>query len=162
MIDFLVEKGFHLMAYDDHGNDMRLVQIIDFIMEESSIEKAKKCLIDYVRPIDLEVAEWMLNNPHLINSSFIEFIPRIKPDFLEDDINTAYYPFTNGVIKITKDDITMIPYGNLKKHIWKSAKIDFDISIESFTDQNGEISWDSSIDYFPEFIWCISGKDNDR
>jgi hypothetical protein len=162
MLEFLSEQGFYLMAYDDAGNDMRLVQIKDYIIEESSIEKVKKTIFDYARPIDVEVAQWLINNHHLVSNSFLEFIPRIAPDFLTDDERTAYFPFRNCIAVVTKDKVDTITYGSCKKHIWKSSKIDFDFRPDSLLNEDLIFTFTPSLYDYPDFIQCITGRDSVR
>lgn len=161
LIEFLVNNGFYLMAYDAKGNDMRLVNVKDFMIEESSIEKVKKCIINFVKKIDQEVEDWMINRPNLINEAFLEYLPNIVPELLEDTQSTAYFPFSNKVVKITKDGIELVDYGQIKKHIWRSAKIDFDIEIEE-TLIGDKIDYHEESDPFIMFINYICGEDHYR
>jgi hypothetical protein len=161
LIDFLVENGFYLMAYDVNGNDMRLVNVKDFMIEESSIEKVKKCIFNYVKPIDEEVAAWIIDRHNLINESFLEFLPKIEPELLEDNKTTAYYPFANKVVKITADGIELVDYGQLKKHIWRSAKIDQEIEIEPIL-FGEEFRIDPDMDVYAQFIRLICNENNER
>ena len=161
LIEFLVNNGFYLMAYDAKGNDMRLVNVKDFMIEESSIEKVKKCIVNYVKTIDQEVEDWMMNRPNLINEAFLEYLPNVEPEILEDTQSTAYFPFTNKVVKITKDGIELVDYGQIKKHIWRSAKIDFDIEIEQLL-FGDEFQIDPELDIFAQFMRYVCGENDNR
>ena len=159
MIEFLEKQGFYLTAYDDAGNDVRLINIQDGIIEESSIEKAKKCLYDYVRVRNSDVAEYLVNHVHLINDSFIEFITKIDLKLLRDDMDSAYFPFKNKIVKITQDKIQLLDYGSIDMMIWKSAKIDYDIELVDGYLVDGTVVWNSDTDIFAEFVYLISGED---
>lgn len=161
LIEFLVNNGFYLMAYDANRNDMRLVNVKDFMIEESSIEKVKKCIINYVKTIDQEVEDWMMNRPNLINEAFLEYLPNVEPELLEDTKSTAYFPFSNKVVKITKDGIELVDYGQIKKHIWRSAKIDFDIEIEQLLFED-ELHIDPELDIFAQFMRYVCGENDNR
>ena len=57
IIKFLESRGFRLMPVDNYGNNLILVQIQDNIVEESTIEKAKKELYQYAQTRNQRAAE---------------------------------------------------------------------------------------------------------
>ena len=164
LLDFLVKNGFNLMAYDQAGNDVRLVNVTDYIIEESSNEKAKKCLYEYAKLHDSDVATWILEKHALISESFLEYLPKIEPNFLTDTPDTALYPFRNGVVKVTKDGSSIVQYGDLKKHIWRSSLINRDIELVPMI-SDGRLYWGhekTSTDIFAQFVYLICNRDPDR
>lgn len=73
----------------------------------------------------------------------------IKP-VMKDTADTIHFAFNNGVVVVTKKDIKMVPYSDLKVSVWRSHLIDFDIDIK-----------DKSTPEYKKFIWNLSGKDRE-
>lgn len=164
IIDFLTKNGFFLMAFDDAGNDMRVVQVQDSIIEESSIEKAKKCVYNYAKDKDARVSEWIVDKHSFFNKSFLEYLPNIKPRFLNDTATSAFFPFMNGIVKVTKDGATLLEYGSMDRNIWKSALIDHHIQLQNIFGDDGTFdpTLNPKTDVFANFLWLICGEDTER
>lgn len=158
---FLTEQGgFRLYFYDKQSTSYRLVRIKDGFVEEASSEQVKKFIKDYVdrlpdsfdggiTPQDL--LELIYKNAvTLFSDAFFEFFSRAEIDFLRDTKDKAFFPFKNGVVQITKDEIKLVSYGELGKVIWKSQVIDHYIIV----DQEG--IQPENIEYF-RFLQRISG-----
>jgi hypothetical protein len=163
---FLTEQGgFRLYFYDDQSTIYRLIRIKDGFVEEASSEQVKKFIKDYIdrlpdsfdggiTPQDL--LELIYKNAvTLFSVAFFEFFSRADIDFLRDTKEEAYFPFKNGVVQITKNDIKLVSYGELGKVIWKSQVIDHFIIV----DQEG--IQPENIEYF-KFLQRISGDQQER
>lgn len=166
LIDYLTKNGFRVMPYDDAGNDVRLVSIDQNIVRETSIEKVKKVIYDYLKAMNTDegnrVAAAILDKHTLFNTSFLEFMPKIPNHFLQDNKDTAYFPFKNGIVKVTKDGSELINYSDIKGFIWASHIVDHNISIIE-QDKDKLISFDTyHSDVFPKFIDLISGQNDER
>lgn len=165
LLNVLSDMGFRMMPYDPAENDCRLVRVDNNIIEESSTEKIKKATFEHIRNIAVdeaeEVANIILKKHNLFNDSFLEFLPRLIPNFLEDTKDAAYFTFENKIIKVTKDEVIEESYGNIGKHIWKSHKDSFNIELHDPNSLETRISGPYS-DVFPRFLYLISGQDMDR
>lgn len=163
---FLTEQGgFRLYFYDKQSTSYRLIRIKDGFVEEASSEQVKKFIKDYIdrlpdsfdggiTPQDL--LELIYKNAvTLFSDAFFEFFTRADIDFLRDTKDIAYFPFKNGVVQITKNDIKLVSYGDLGKVIWKTQVIDHYIIV----DQEG-IEPDN-IEYF-RFLKRISGDAQEK
>jgi len=164
IIDFLTKNGFYLMPFDDAGKDMRVVQVKDFIIEESSIEKAKKCVYNYAKSKDPRVAEYVVDKHSFFTKSFLEYLPNLNPEFLNDTADSAFYPFINGIVKVTAEGSTLLDYGSIDKYIWKSALINHHIILQDIFDSEGNFdpTLNPNTDVFANFLWLISGQDASR
>jgi len=160
-----VQGGFRLYFYDKGLTTYRLIRIKDGFVEEASSEQVKKFIKDYidrlpdsfdggVTPQDLLELIYK-SSLSLFSESFFEFFERAEIDFLRDTKDKAYFPFRNGVVQITKDEIKLMSYGELGKVIWKSQVIEHDI----FVDQDGIEP--ENIEYF-RFLKRISGDTPER
>lgn len=164
-INFLNQTGgFGLYFYDKNSTIHRIVRISDGFVEEASTEQMKKFILQFIDGLpdafdggitpDLLKELVMRQYNSLFNQAFLEFCPREDPDFLKDDLEKSYFPFRNGVVVVTKDNIELVSYRSIEKHIWKSQVIDFNISI----DQDFEVT-DSE---FFSFIHKICAEEDER
>ena len=115
--------GFRLYFYDQNSTIYRLVRVKDGFVEEASTEQIKRFIKDYIdrlpdsfdggiTPQDL-LEHVYKGASILFSDAFFEFFDRAKLDFLTDTKETAYFPFINGVVEVTKDKITLKSYGEL-------------------------------------------------
>lgn len=165
LIEFLhMHGGFALFFYDKNSTIYRVVQCRDGFLQEASTEYMKKFIIDYVdqlpytfdggiTPEDLKDLV-LRSHARLFNEGLLEFLPRGEYDLLKDEADTAYFPFKNGVVRVTKDEYRLLSYSDVGKVVWKTQVIDFEIRIDADISQK-------NIEYL-EFLKCISGEDEDK
>lgn len=165
LIDFLHSHGgFALFYYDQNSTIFRVVQCRDGFLREASSEYMKKFIIDYIEslpnsfdggitPEDLKDLV-LKGHERLFSNGLLEFLPRGEYNLLKDEVDTAYFPFRNGVIKITKDEILLLGYSEVGRVVWKTQVIDFDIKVDP------DIK-DKQIEY-AKFIECVAGEEEDR
>lgn len=156
--------GFGLYFYDASSTIYRIVRVADGFVEESSTERMKKFLMDYidglpdtfdggVTPLDLKELVIKQYNT-LFNEGFLEFLPTVQLDFLRDTRDQAFFAFKNGVVQIDKDKVSIGTYKGLNRVIWRNQVIDFPISIDqSFSPDSCE---------FYRYIEKISGDEIER
>jgi hypothetical protein len=87
----------------------------------------------------------MTSSKKYFNSEQLAFLPFFNGDMLEETKTTSYAFFSNTVVKITPDEVLLIPYSSLPGHIWKSA-----VQNRPFTRTDGKNC------KFREFMQCIS------
>jgi hypothetical protein len=165
LIDFLhVHGGFALFYYDNNSTIFRIVQCRDGFLREASSEYMKKFIIDYIdglpnsfdggiTPDDMKDLV-LKGHERLFSNGLLEFLPRGEYNLLKDEVDTAYFPFRNGVIKITKDEILLLGYSEVGRVVWKTQVIDFDIKVDP------DIK-DKQIEY-AKFIECVAGEEDDK
>lgn len=94
------------------------------------------------------------NSASIFSDNFFEFLDEGKLKTLKDDKNTAYFPFDDIIVKITKDSIEGIMYDKIDVSVWENQINQFKILIDS--------------DYSPEnttfykFLCRISNEEKDR
>ena len=161
-IDFLSSHfGYYLFPYDDKGNDKRLIQIREGLVEEATTEKMKKDVCSYL-VMEQEVLEAMTRgHATYFADGLFEFLPVADIEFLTDSIEAAYFPFTNGIVKVTSKGTELLKHGGNKKAIWRSAMIPFSIAITNMDTEDG-FSWDERSDEYAQFVYNIAGKDPAR
>lgn len=165
LIDFLyTHGGFALFYYDKNSTIYRVVQCKDGFLQEASSEYMKKFIIEYIdRLPDTfdggitpdELKDLILkSHDRLFSNGLLEFLPRGNYNLLTDEFDSAYFPFKNGVVKITREAVQLLSYQEVNKVVWKTQIIDFEIKIDPDITKK-------KIEY-AEFVNCISGNDEDK
>lgn len=163
LINFLHSTGgFSLYYYDSSSTIFRVVKCESGFVEEVSSEHLKKFLQNYINSLpdtfdggitSGDLMELILKGANtFFSDSILEFITRSDFDFLKDTAKEAYFPFNNGVVIVTKEKVQLRNYHDIKKVIWKSQVIDYDILIEP----------EPVKPEFGEFISLISGENEQR
>lgn len=157
------EGGFYLYYYDKKLN-YQLVRVVDNFVSETNMEQIKKFLINYIDSIPYENFDG-INKMRLreviykgadayFNKALFEFMQSIDLKLLKHTKDSAYFPFENGVVHVTKDKKELLKYGSINMHVWKDQVIQHKIDI------------DQEIDFkyvkYTEFIEKISNDDPER
>lgn len=161
------EGGFQLYFYDKNSKIYRLIRVKDGLVEDSSIEDIKKFIEGYIDGLkdsfdgisnrDLSQCIKRGHSAYFAQG-LLEFLPRAVVDFMKDTPEAAYFPFENGLVKVTKDGVTIEPYGKKHKAIWKSQLIDFKINLIDI----GPFKQGVGRCEFETFLSHINGGDTSR
>lgn len=165
LIEFLHKVGgFSLYYYDKSSTIFKIVRCQDGFLEEVSTEHIKKFIKNYIESLpdtfdggitSVDLMELILKGSETyFSKGVLEFLTRGEFDFLKDTMHEAYFPFKNGIVKITKDSVSLVGYNEIGKTIWATQVIDYTIIIDKQIDQR-------SIEY-AEYINLISGDNQDR
>ena len=96
----------------------------------------------------------MKNSSSIFSDNFFEFIAEANLKTLKDDKNTAYFPFDDIVVKITKDSIEGVKYDQINESVWENQINEFKILIDSdYSPENTD---------FYKFLCRISNNEQDR
>lgn len=164
LIDFLCDVGgFYLYYYDTKSSIHKIIRIVDGFVEEVNSEKIKKYLNNYIEslpstfdgitPNDLREVIYKGADAYFSKSLF-EFMKCKELNLLKDTKDAAFFPFKNGVLKITNDTKELLKYGDVGLHVWKDQIIDFNIDIEKDIDVDNV--------QFYQFIKKICNDEADR
>lgn len=159
------EGGFRLFFYDKSSTVYRLVRIKDGFVEETSAEQVKKFIKEYVDRLPMgtfdggiqaqDILELVYKQGHqLFSEGFFEFFPHADIEFLRDTKDAGYFPFRNGVVVVTKNNIEMKSYAELNKCIWKNNVIDHDVLVDQSVEPD-------KVEYF-RFLKLISGSEDEK
>lgn len=164
MQDFLAsEGGFFLYYFDPKHPNFKMVRVVDGFVSEATTEHIKKFIKDYIDDLpehfdgitrdDLKEAVYKGSDAYF-GKGLLEFMPSIKLNLLKDTKDAAYFPFMNGIVRVTKEKKELLKYGELGLHVWRDQVINFKIDIDS------DIDYDN-VEYL-KFIQCISDKNEER
>lgn len=142
-LNFLSESGGFYIYYYDNKLNYKIIKIEDGFVSETNTEQIKKFInayienlpsaFDNINPSKLKEVIYKGADAYF-NKSLFEFMPNIKLNLLKHTKAAAYYPFKNGVVKITKNKKELLKYGEIGAHVWKDQVIDFNIDIEQEID----------------------------
>jgi len=158
------EGGFYLYYYDKKLN-YQLVRVIDNFVSESNIEQVKKFIANYIDSIAHEKFDGITKNQlreviykgadAYFNKALFEFMPNIDLNLLKHTKDAAYFPFIDGVVRVTKDGKKLLKYGDINMHVWKDQVIQYEkIEVEQVVDDMD--------DQYPQFIKFISDSNPER
>lgn len=164
LLEFLSQTGgFYLYYYDKKSTIFKVVRVQDGFVEEASTEHLKKFIDNYIMglpnsfdgitPNQLLEAIYKGANTYF-SSSLLEFMQRIELNFLKDTPTEAFFPFKNGVLKVTADKKELLTYGQLNSHVWRNRVIDFRV------DPDEAIDW-HAVEYV-RFLKKICADDTKR
>lgn len=132
LLDFLYQKGFR-KHYLDNNNSIFL-QVENKIIHEVSIEQIKDFVQTYINKAPINLTNKSNNNNirralikfnnQCFSKNNLQFLQPIKLYLNSDTLDTAYFYFRNGFVKVTTDDITFYEYKELNHYIWKDQIID--------------------------------------
>jgi hypothetical protein len=163
LCEFLYGSGFHLYFYDASSTIFRMVQQCDGLVREATTESIKKFIKNYIQSLPakfdnitpnqlLEVV--MKGADSYFGNNLIEFIDRRDIDLLKDDQDVAFFPFTNGIVRVDREGAKLLTYGEVGKVVWQSQVIPFHIDVDTdFADDLCE---------FWRFIQCVAGEDEEK
>lgn len=158
---FLHNAGFGLYFYDAASPIFQIVHNDEGRLEVATTERMKKFTQAHILAQDLDglkydnnkLLEIVYRNSNLFSDNLYEFLGAMEIDFLRDTKDCCYMPFKNGVVEISATDIKLLKHGQVKKVIWKTDLIDFNVDISQDDETDCE---------FMDFLEKICGADDDR
>lgn len=160
MLEFLTEKGIGLYysENDEQNSTPILIHETNNIVSLVNEEYIKRLVKDYIIVKSKEdgiYSNKILNSlikSNILKMNYLHFLSVRSINFIEDTRNVVHFFFKNGVIKITNNEVQLLPYENIDGSVWKTDIILKDISIEDYHDfRNAE---------FLDFICDLANCDN--
>lgn len=134
LIRFLEKRGFAKIGYDKANYEV--VYIKNNIAERASLE----AMIDEVRNYLEATAEpvvvdaFLEEGTKLINQILSKSLITRQPDFQCDTAESCYLFYRNTAVRVTKDLIELVPYGDLEGILWRRQIKDRDFVQTSSVD----------------------------
>ena len=123
-----LKGGFYLYYPNDNRAMYRMIKITDGFVEEATTEMIKKFVTDYINSTcdepDRVLEALHGSSDKLFSKGSLEFLQSIDLNLLTHTAKTAYYPFLNGVVCVEPEkEIRLIPYSEIKMHVWRDHVI---------------------------------------
>jgi len=129
---FIKKDGNFIKEFNDN-------RIKDFVLE------------DLENRGEIEAYKLCANNQNTFNQSFMNMIQTSNPEIQKDTRKKSYIYYNNTAVEVTEDSFNLIPYDSLKGLVWQDQVIKRDLELN-----------DKSEGEFQQFIWKVSGQDEDR
>jgi hypothetical protein len=142
--DYLANKGYRWLNLPESGLKKPLIQIINNIVEEVDIDTIIRGVYADIKALpnainslpnfsraDLDSLVHAKVKAKLIAMPQLNRLPEFLTPFRRDSKTAMYFFFTNAYIKVTAENIELLPYSHVlsKKPIWKSQRIKHKINI---------------------------------
>ena len=154
---FLQENGFY-RYFNSDNNSAIFVKITENKVKIIDTEYIQTFMSNFANPVKSDKGSEAVFNEFFKNvslicnrKSFISLIDDIDLKILQDTKDEVYLPYKNGVVKITKDKTSLIPYIDIDKYVWEGRII------------NRKYKESDNIDSdFRDFISKVSNNDQAR
>ena len=108
-------------------------------------------LSDLEERSEIDAFELCADNLKTFKPEYLGFLKTSEIEIQRDTKKESYLYYKNATVKVTKDDISLIPYSYIKGLVWEKQVID-----RNYT--KGE----ESEGEFQRFLWLIAGQDVER
>jgi hypothetical protein len=148
---FLIKNGFS-KYYPEGAEKPSFVRVMENKVNLISSDQIKDFVLNHLAKGEhIDVWNFCSRATYLFTEKYLNFIDSIHLKMLEDNKDTCYLPFKNGVVKVTKKDYELLPYLDAQGYIWEKQIID-----RVFVKQKKEKT------DFEQFIHRITHNDLDR
>lgn len=121
---FLEQNGFK-KAYLNESQKPTFVKIFSNIVEETSIEKIKDFVLDYLLNKKLvNVWNYFASYQMLFSESYLLMLDSIELMMLSDTKDKSFIAFKNGILEVDKINYKLIDYIDVDGYIWKTQIIE--------------------------------------
>lgn len=167
LVSFInIKGGFTGYKYNETSENI-LVQVRDGFVKEVELYDIKQFLkneilsfndtFDTITPDELLEVVYREYLSYL-SKGFMDFLTVTPLEFLKDTKDSAFFPFRNGIVEVTREGCKLHKYGEFKKVIWASQMIDAHITLQDTASPKFDFT---NID-FCKFIRQACGNTDDR
>jgi uncharacterized protein YuzE len=100
---------------------------------------------------EIDAFELCADNLKTFKPEYLGFLKTSEIEIQRDTKTESYLYYKNAAVKVTKNNIELIPYSDIKGLVWEKQVID-----------RNYVKGEKSEGEFQKFLWLISGKDVDR
>ena len=120
---FLQSKGF-FKYYAEKSETPIFVRVKSNIVSNSSVEKMKDFVLDYVENLKLwDVWNYLTSSVKFFKDSYLNMLDSIDLKMLQDTKDNSFIYYSNGVVEVTKTSIELIDYVDIDGYIWENQII---------------------------------------
>ena len=145
---FLERNGFK-KHFPNEADKPQFVEIKSNKVELTSTSKIKDFVLDYLmEKKELDVWNYCANYQNLFSEQFLLMLESIDLMMLNDNRNTSYIAFKNGILEVDSKEARLVDYIDVDGYVWNSHILDRDW-IEHENNEND----------YKKFINNISGNE---
>jgi hypothetical protein len=148
---FLEKKGF-FKFYQEKSESPIFINIKENIVRNSSATKIKDFVLDYLlNRNELQIWNMLASSTKHFSDVYLSFLESIELQMMEDEKDTVFLYYQNGVVEVKKDNVRLMDYIDCNGYVWQDQIILRDYETTE-TDEND----------FRTFVSRISGDDVKR
>lgn len=148
---FLTTNGFK-KYYPEKSESPVFVRIIENKVKIISTDQIKDFVLNWLRDKkEIDVWNAMAERTSYFNEKYLNYLDPIYLKMIQDTKDTAFIPYRNGVLKVTKDKRELIDYIDIDYYIWENQIIDRDYIESKETNNN-----------FQDFVSKVTNQDPNR
>lgn len=148
---FLIKNGFS-KYYPEGAEKPSFVRVVENKVNLISNDKIKDFVLKHLEKGEhYDVWNFCSNATYLFTENYLNFIESIDLYLLQDDKDTCFLPFKNGVVKVEKNSCELIPYLDVDGYIWENQIINRTFKKTEYT-----------LSEFDTFITRITNNKEDR
>lgn len=167
----LMDLGF--VRFDLDMKTLTYIQIKERIVSEVNRNKIIDQFIDHVRTFskydigyaeveDIETKLYGNLGSYFKEDILNRLVMKEKIEFVQDTADAMFFPFKNGLAKVTKTGLELIPFSKVTAHIWEKQIIDFELKPTFKSPKEGEDYDIETKGMFAKFVQNIAGKSEKR
>lgn len=123
---FLERNGFK-KYFPENTDKPMFIFVESNKVTETSVEKIKDYVLNYLlQRGEREVWNFCSSFSNLFTEGYLLMLDTIELLMLNDTPDTSYLAFRNGILKVTKNEITLSDYIDVDGYVWKRQIIDRD------------------------------------
>ena len=124
--DFLYKYGFN-KYYPERAEKSTFVRVVENKVNLSSVDQIKDFVLGYLmKQKQVDVWNYCSKSPYLFTDGHLSMLEPIGLMMLQDTKDVSFIPYKNGVVKVTKDKVQIVPYIDIDGYIWDRQIIDRD------------------------------------
>jgi len=146
---FFLERNGFKKHFPNESDKPQFVSIQSNKVKLTSTSKIKDFVLNFLMERkELDVWNYCANYQNLFSEQFLLMLESIDLIMLNDNRDTSYLAFKNGILEITKDKVNLIDYIDVDGYIWESHILEREfIPLENYEND------------YQKFIYNISNKE---
>lgn len=138
LYEFFANKGLGNYFSDTINKKVSepvIVKIVGNIVSPVNVGYLLDITKNYILELTQESGEAgpILDSLHKSTALFgdknLKLLPTLSLGFLTDRADCGYFPFKNGVIKVTGDDVQLLKYDDVDQYVWEKNIIQLDYAL---------------------------------
>lgn len=122
---FFLERNGFKKHFPNESDKPQFVSIQSNKVRLTSVSKIKDFVLNYLMDRkELDVWNYCANYQNLFSEPFLLMLESIDLIMLNDNRNTSFLAFKNGILEVTKDKVELIDYIDVDGYIWESHILD--------------------------------------
>ena len=154
---FLEGNGFN-KYFPTGTNKPTLVKITSNVVEETSVEKIKDYVLNYlIEKAEFDVWKLCVNYSTLFSEQHLLMLKSIELNMLRDTKEQSFIAYQNGILRVKRDNVVLLDFYDIDGYIWKKQIIKRDFVKSSNTENDYKTFISNISNNDPTALECVIG-----